>query len=61
MSTNVVVVVVVLGFLVVIRFLIPKNFFISHPIVIKLCRQVGDNIIHNRLIASCRIIKSSPN
>jgi len=55
MATNVVVVVVV-GVVVVIRF--PKTFFISHPndpIVTKLCIQIGDNILHNRTVSDFQV------
>jgi len=46
MATNVAVLVfVVVGVIVVIRF--TKVFFISQPIVVELRIRIGDNIIHN--------------
>ena len=34
-------------------FLLSKvlRFFISKPIVVELCTQIGDNIIHNRIVS----------
>ena len=50
LATNVVVVVVVIGFS------ISQNFFISQPIVIKLRTQIGDNILHNRTVSNFQVV-----
>ena len=55
MATNVV---IVLG-VVVIRFSITWNFFISQPIVINLNLQICNNILHSRI--PCRIFNLSLN
>jgi len=54
MATNVVPVVLFLG-VVVIRFSICQGFFISEPIVAKLCIHIGDNIIHNRTVTDFQV------
>jgi len=58
MATNdVPVLVVVVLRVIVIRFSIPYNFFISQPIVIKLYTRIGDNIFHSRTVSDFRVVK----
>jgi len=54
MATNVVVVLVLLG-VVVIRFSMYYGFFISQPIVIKLRTQNDDSILHNRTVSDFQV------
>ena len=35
--------------------LVLRLFYISQPIVVKLCIQIGDNIIHNRTISDFQV------
>jgi len=57
MTTNVVLAVVLLVGVgvVVIRFANGGFFFISQPIVAKLCIHIGNNIIHNRTVTDFQV------
>jgi len=48
------VVVVVIG-VVVIKFSIPYNFFISQPIIIKLRTPIGDNALYSRTVSDFQV------
>jgi len=52
---NLVVVLVLVPFVCFIRFSMYYGFFISQPIVIKLRKQIEDNILHNRTVSDFQV------